>query len=480
MSGRSAASDRPQLLAARFREALDELLGQLSNFWFGMSLLALWGVMTLIGVVVDQGKDAAFYQTNYAPALARLVLRLHLDNIYHSAAYLSIIGLILVCMTLATFWRVIPARLPPLRGVKIAAIPLHATVQIDGDEATVRARVEEFFAERGWLVRKREHGGVEWTFADKFNWARKGVLIAHVGFVLIAAGTTLYWAFGYSGQTAILAGGTATIPENGTRFTLDRFSYRIDPIQTKSGIIYQPIDYVSDVHVAARNGPLEALVLRVNHPLDVAGTLYYQASYGFAVPFTLTKDGRPLPNVPSTPLKEGEGFAVGDTTRSVQYARFVGTIGPGNTIGADPRPNDPGVILNVFDGGQAIGQILVPLERGVDLGDGYHVQAGRYVLYSGIQYRHDPGIPLVGIGAFVLLTGLCICFYLLPARLFVRLDPAKDEAGREIWTVGIAATTVKGYEIFEEQFYALVDALRAAGGLPQHAASATRPVASPT
>ncbi len=478
MARTSAASEPSAAPGARLRAALDDVLDQLSNFWFGMSLLAVWGVMTLIGVVVDQGKDAAFYQTNYAPALARLVLRLHLDNIYHSSAYLAIIGLILVCMTLATFWRVIPARLPPLRGVKIAAIPLHATVPIAGDEAAVRERVTAFFAERGWLVRKREHGGVEWTFADKFNWARKGVLIAHVGFVLIAAGTTLYWAFGYSGQTAILAGSSVTIPENGTRFTLDRFRYRIDPIQTKSGTIYQPIDYVSDVHVAAKNAPLQSRELRVNHPLDVDGTLYYQASYGFAVPFTLTKDGRPLPNVPVAPLKEGEGFAVGDTTRSIQYARFVGTIGPGNTIGADPRPNDPGVVLNVFDGNQRIGQILVPLERGVDLGDGYHVEAGRYVLYSGIQYRHDPGIPLVGIGAFVLLTGLCICFYLLPARLFVRLDPAPAQGEREAWTVGIAATTVKGYEIFEEQFYALVDALRGAEAAPAGAAAPASTVAA--
>ena len=227
------------------------------------------------------------------------------------------------------------------------------------------------------------------------------MLIAHVGFVLIAAGTTLYWAFGYSGQTAILAGSSVTIPENGTRFTLDRFRYRIDPIQTKSGTVYQPIDYVSDVRVAAKNAPLESRELRVNHPLEVAGTLYYQASYGFAVPFRLTKDGRPLANVPDAPLKEGEGFAVGDTSRSIQYGRFVGTIGPGNTIGADPRPNDPGVILNVFDGNQRIGQVLVPLERGVDLGDGYRVEPGRFVLYSGIQYRHDPGIPLVGAGAFV-------------------------------------------------------------------------------
>ncbi|HMD02760.1 MAG TPA: cytochrome c biogenesis protein ResB, partial [Candidatus Baltobacteraceae bacterium] len=356
----NAAESAP---AARGGNALRELLGMLSNFWFGMSLLAIWGVMTLIGVVVEQGKEPAFYLDNYAPALARLVLRLHLDNIYHSAAYLAIVGLILACMTLATFWRVIPTRLPPLRGVKIGAIPLHASVPVAGDEETVRARIDDFFRRRGWLVRKREQGGVEWTFADKHNWARKGVLIAHVGFVIIAAGTILYWAFGYSGQTTVLTGSTVTIPENGTRIHLDQFRSRIDPIATKSGIVYQPIDYVSQVHAAGKDGALQAMTLRVNSPLDIDGTLYYQASYGFAVPFSVTRDGHPLPNVSSAPLKEGEGFQIGDTTRSVQYARFVGTIGPGNSIGADPRPHDPGVVLDIFDGDQSLGQVLVPLER---------------------------------------------------------------------------------------------------------------------
>ena len=44
--------------------ALAELFDRLSDFWFGMSLLGVWGVMTLIGVVVDQGKDADFYARN--------------------------------------------------------------------------------------------------------------------------------------------------------------------------------------------------------------------------------------------------------------------------------------------------------------------------------------------------------------------------------------------------------------------------------
>jgi cytochrome c biogenesis protein ResB len=85
------------------------------------------------------------------------------------------------------------------------------------------------------------------------------------------------------------------------------------------------------------------------------------------------------------------------------------------------------------------------------LGNGYRVSPQRWTLFSGIQYRHDPGIPLVGLGAFVLLAGLCISFYLLPARLYVRI-----EGSGRAWSVGIAATTVKGYDLFEDQFRAIV------------------------
>ena len=450
----STAPDKAPL-GEQARELYRAFLNQISDFWFGMLLLAVWGVMTLIGVVVDQGKDPSFYLTTYPAALGRLVLRLHLENIYHSSGYVAMIGLIIACMTLATFKRVIPNRLPRLHPVKIDKIPLNATVEMPGDPETVRGRIEAFFAQCGWLVRKREAGGVEWTFADKYNWARKGVLIAHVGFVIIAAGTTMYWAWGYSGQTTIVSGTTATIDQNGAKFQLDRFAYRIDPIQTRSGTVFQPIDYVSYLHVTGKDGVSRAAVLRVNQPLDIDGTNYYQASYGFAVPFTITRDGVPVAGTPSGPLKEGEGFGIGQTSRSVRYSRFVGTIDPRGGIGADPRPNNPGVALDFFDGDQPIGQVLVPLERGLDLGNGYRLNVGRYVLYSGIQYRHDPGIPLVGIGAFVLLAGLCISFYFLPARLYVRVDEAAQGV-----RVGIAATTVKGYEIFEEQFQSLVEALR--------------------
>lgn len=437
-------------------EAYDEFIALFANVLFAVSLFGVWGVLTLIGVIVDQGKDAGFYWQNYAPPLARLVLRLDLDNIYHSAAYVGIIGLILVSLGVCTFKRVIPARLPPLRAVKVDKIPLNASVAVRGEEEDVRGRVGAFFAERGWEVRKREIGGDEWIFADKHNWARRGVLVAHIGFVIIAAGTSIYWAKGFSGTTAVISGQSIVIPETKARITLDRFGYRIDPVTTKSGTVYQPIDYVSNVTYTGNDGAAHKALLRVNHPLDIDGTDYYQASYGYAIDFRLTQNGKLVATSPTGPLKEGGAFPIGASSRAIQYTQFIGTIDRRTgQPGADPRPNDPAVVITAFDGDRSVGRALIPLGGSIDLGSGYRLAAQRYTLYSGLQYRYDPGIPLVGVGAFVLLAGLCISFYFLPARLYVQITGSNRN-----WIIGIAATTVKGYTIYEEQFADLVEALK--------------------
>lgn len=426
-----------------------------SNVLFAVSLFVVWGVLTIIGVVVDQNRDPSVYFSTYAAPIARVILRLGFDNVYHSAAYVGIIGLILSSLAVCTFKRVIPARLPPLRPVKIDHLPLHATVRTPLDAPTARARVDDFFSRRGWQIRKREMGGVEWSFADKADWARRGVLIAHLGFVIIATGTTIYWALGFSGDTAVLTGQTVSIPRTDTKLTLHDFRYRIQPIATKGGIVYQPIDYVSHVTVIGRDRQPRDATIRVNHPINVDGTLVYQAAYGFGVRFAVSHYGRPLADLSGQTLKEGDVLTLPETTRQVQYSQFAGTIDRQTGMpSADPRPNDPGVVLNVFDGGQPVGVTLAPIGKPVDLGGGFSIVPQRYLMYSGLQYRYDPGIPLVGIGALVLLAGLCISFYFLPARLHVRVDRAGEES-----TVGVAATTVKGYDIFEAQFSDLMKAL---------------------
>ncbi|MBV8196825.1 MAG: cytochrome c biogenesis protein ResB [Candidatus Eremiobacteraeota bacterium] len=427
------------------------------NVLFAVGLFVVWGTLTLIGVIVEQAQDPGLYFQAYPAPLARAILRLGLDNVYHSPWYVGIVGLILLSLAVCTFKRVIPARLPPLRPVAVDKIPLHAEIQADGDCETLRQRVAEFFASRGWQMRERSFGGVEWSFADKHNWARRGVLVAHAGFVIIAAGTTLFWARGFSGETAILTGQTVEVPQTHAHIRLDDFGYRITPIMTKSGMVYQPVDYVSHVTVTGKDGVARKMTVRVNHPIDVDGTLYYQASYGFGARFLLTHNGARDAVLSARTFLEGETFDIPATARSVVYERFVPTVDRSSgTPSADPRVNNPGVVLGVSDAGTSVGEALVPLRTWIDVGEGWRLVPQRYVLYSGFQYRYDPGVPLVGIGAFVLLSGLVIAFYFLPARLYLRVDPAGPGRCR----IGAAATTVKGYDVFESEFARLMVSLR--------------------
>lgn len=449
------------------RSYYEEFVRTFSNVLFAVCLLLIWGLMTFVGVIVEQGKDPSAYFGMYAPPIARMILRLNVDNIYHTPYYVGMIGLILVSLTACTFKRVIPARLPALRPVKIDKIPLNGSIDVPGDEAGVRARVEQFFRKRGWQVRSREFEGTEWTFADKHNWARRGVLVAHIGFVIIAAGTTVYWAKGFSGQSPLLVGQTIDVPHHQATLRLNSFNFKVQPIMTKSGMVYQPIDYVSHVTVVGKNGVPKNETIRVNHPINIDGTLFYQSSYGYALKFLVTHDGTRSAPLSDKTYFTGESITLPGSQRQIQVVQFVPTVDrQTGQPSADPRINDPAVGLAVAEDGQTAGAALVPMKTWIDVGDGWRVTPEKYLMVSGLQYRYDPGVALVGIGAFVLLAGLVISFYFLPARLFVRVETAPHGC-----TVGLAAMTVKGYDIFETQFNELLEEFRKTLAPPEPSAT---------
>ena len=59
----SEAAPPASALRANLGETLREFLSGLSNFWFGMSLLAVCGGLTLIGVVGDPLADVTRLQS---------------------------------------------------------------------------------------------------------------------------------------------------------------------------------------------------------------------------------------------------------------------------------------------------------------------------------------------------------------------------------------------------------------------------------
>ena len=117
----------------------------------------------------------------------------------------------------------------------------------------------------------------------------------------------------------------------------------------------------------------------------------------------------PFRHFPSHTLFEGDSLQIPGTQRSVLYERFVPTVdkqsGPAGARSA--RHRSGGRFLRSSMPEIRLGSAVVPLKTWVDLGSGWRIIPQQYVLYSGLQYRYDPGVPLVAIGALHLAGRAC-------------------------------------------------------------------------
>ena len=452
------AATRPQ------RTFVDELLDVLSNVLFPVVVFLVWAVMTTIGTVVDQNKDPQYYYDMYPSYVANLVLRLHLDTILHSVPYFSLIVLLLISMSVCTFRRVIPKRFPKDRAVGVENFGLHGSIAMPSGRDETATKAQAFLRSQGFTVRAREIEGAAWIFGDKHTWARYGVLVAHLGFAIIALGVFLGWLAGFKGELQIFNGETAGVPEQpGLAVHLTDFTAQFEPVQTPNGVFYQAAKFQSDVTVSEGGAQTNADVL-VNHPFKTtSGVYFYQASYGFGGRFDLKRNGKPVHLAGTGRLMPQDQIFLPGTSREIEYMTLLGPSDPSQVPAGVPLPKtDEYALWVVHDNVPTTDRpLLVPVGKTIDVGDGYTLTALRPVPWSGLTYRRDPGESFVGLGAIVLVAGFVMALFFVPIKVYGRARAAAHGA-----VFDIAATTTKGNTIYEREFAQLLDGLRRAGEVP--------------
>ncbi len=307
-----------------------------------------------------------------------------------------------------------------------------------------------FFAGRGWRVRERIFGGTEWSFADKHDWARRGVLVAHAGFVIVAAGTTLYWARGFAGEFPLLTGETTQIARTGAIVRLETIStIRIAPIMTKSGMVYQPVDYVSHVvrHGQGRrsqddDGSRQPSDRYRRHAL-LSGELRFRHALQR---HARRKTGRePLqPHASRRRLVRSSRHQSHGAVRALHTDRRQAagcraptresTIRPSRSV--PPRAATPSAKRSFrCERGSTSATVGASRRRSTRCTADSSIGTTRACRWWASAHS-------------CCSTGLIISFYFLPARLYVRVETAAPGRSR----VGVAATTVKGYDVFGSEF----------------------------
>lgn len=389
--------------------------------FFGSLKLAIFLLLaiaaaSIVGTVIpqDQGpavvRDAAFSDT-----LKTVLMFIEAYDVYHATWFVALLALLFVNLAVCTYLRFPPTwrryRLRTVPAPAVSGLTEVHRLSVPPDETRL-----DSLRKRGWRVQAQ---GNAVYFVEKNKFVRLAPTFIHISLFLIIGGGIWGGLTGVKHSLPVMVGEALpsdTIVETAYqkgRFhqTPAPFDLRLDAFRMEfrpSGMVKQ---YYSDVTVTPRDGrPAYQKTLWVNEPLVHDGMYFYQSFWGVGA-VTWRIDGR----VERQKLTQAK-------TGGYMSRPFV--LGGQNLMLFLRALEEPAILLKI-EGLEPVAQVVpgLPVEVGGQRFalDGYH-------LYSGLETKTDPGIPLVYLGCGFLIFGLV----LLPFRhceVWIR----RDESG---WLMG--------------------------------------------
>lgn len=433
---------------------------------------------------IQPAKVEGFKRAN--KAFAPIAEKLGLFDVFGAWWFMAIYGLLLIsligCLVprYRAFLRTLRSR-PRATARLDAQQHYHAgTVDLDVDAALLGA--ERVLRARRF--RSSRTDGV--VSAEKGHWREGGSLLFHTSFLVLLLGMSMGKLLGSTGQVAVLEGERFTdthveydFIEEGRFFNEGHLGFQLelddfDVDWFPNGV---PKQFVSKVRLFQDDRQVRADTIVVNSPLTYRGVRVYQLSWGWAPDILVRQNGKVLYDGPTVFLSEGGAWhgviklpSVKPKQAGLDLLFFADPeIGPnGAPRDATPRPNDPVIVYQRFDGDlgldapQSVYSLdfskmtagpggLLPVGEAVRLGDGLEVTFKGLKQYSVFQIATNPGALMLLIAAGLILVGLIPSLYSSRRRVWVRAAAQDGRARLEI-----AGHALQRKAAFEEEFKAFV------------------------
>lgn len=251
----------------------------LQSMRFGMILLVLILLISLVGSFVTQGNEPAYYQGKYGN-LGPVILALKLDNVFYSWYFLLLI--FLLCVNLL-FCSVL--RLGKVSKAFRAMPEAVAAAQTKPHGASQEALLS--------LLKTNRFKEIKTSAGPVYGRCRLGhygTFVVHLALLLlfVSAAGALYFS---DMKDVSLRVGEHLSLHDGTQVTLDAF---------RSANEAGEVVYESDLNVHHPDGSQEHKLITVNHPATISGQKLFQMGYGIEGLLTIDnqgqKDSLPLTN----------------------------------------------------------------------------------------------------------------------------------------------------------------------------------------
>ena len=370
----------------------------LRSMRFGLLLLGLIGLCSVIGTVIPQGREIAWYAQTYR-SFHGVILLLRLNRIFESPYFIAL--LILLCLNLSL------CSLLRIRTVVTAAKTETQRAARAPDTVLLTPEGAEKLRQYLTDMRCKSETIGEATVWRKHGIGRYGTFVTHLSILL----TVVFGALALYTPTVVdrdCMPGESIFLDDGTEIHVHDFR-----IADETG----RLDYQSRVQVTLPDGrQSEVAELKVNHPFSFGAYKLFQQTFGTTGSVTVTDpDGSEFVSF----INRGDVLMLDDRNRLV-----IDTLYPDYAMSPDGEIVFDTVTTGVYPNPIYTGLIIADGERtpfyalpgqALTLG-GARFAFNAPVDYPGIRVKHvSPLVNALLVGAFALMiAGLYLTFFLEP------------------------------------------------------------------
>ncbi len=406
-------------------------------------LLVLISIASILGTLIPQQGAAGPLIGRLSPGVVAVMRSLQLFDIFHSAWFMILMALLaanLIACSINRFpaaWNRFRSKPEPDRDELFEKAPSDRTLLMDAPLATAAGDLENLLKKRLSGVSRRDAGERSYLYGEKGAYSHFGVYVIHASVLVLMAGVIVGFLFGFEGSVEIPEGEETAVVElkagRGLK-NLD-FAIRCDKFFIDFYENGMPKTYRSDLSFLRDGRVVQTSPVLVNHPVAFAGMRFYQSNYGMVATgdpvLVVTEGGKKIQDVK---VAIGMEFDLpGKGTRAQMIRVEENLMGMGPAVKLNIQSIGGNVQLWVF---QAIEQIKqanpgllqqVPLFN-PGLFEPYVFSLGqagsRY--YTGLQVARDPGVPVVALGALLMVIGFMVVFFGSHRQIWIRLEKKRD------------------------------------------------------
>ncbi|MFA5322788.1 MAG: cytochrome c biogenesis protein ResB [Smithella sp.] len=443
-----------------------------SSVRLAVILLSLIAFFAVIGTLIPQREAALELSLRMSPGLFYFLSKTQIFDLYHSIWFFLLMILLAVNLIICSLdrfplaWRRFRLR-PVISDENVFKnLPEENSFQTTLKSSQVKAAIAALLKKRFHRFESADEQRSSFFYAEKGRFSLFGVYIVHLSILVLIAGALIGFIFGMEGYVNIIEGETVSaISLRGGNQELGLpFDVRCDKFSIEFYENGAPKTYQSDLIFMRDHQIISSGNLRVNHPLELEGFRFYQASYGAApdakAALTILKNGK---KTMDTTIGLGEIFDLPGGEAKVQVMRVeenMMKMGPAVKLAVRGAQGDASFwVFQQIDeiremNSDIIGQVPM-FNPGAFRPYSFILTGMEEKYYTALQVTCDPGTPVVFTAAVLLICGLMLVLFSYFRQIWIRIDGEKYPV-----SISIAGRSYKNKESLEREVHYLLAELK--------------------